>query len=76
MNANFCTCVGWLQHIDLAKHKSPNDSNKAHCKICDRSLRSHLAYLQKHARSKKHQENSAILNRTKYKTLMDHGNIN
>lgn len=71
-----CTCIEWLQHIALAKHQNPNDSNEAHCKICDQSLRSHLADLQKHARSKKHQENSAVLNRTKYKTLMDHGNIN
>ncbi|XP_071578842.1 general transcription factor II-I repeat domain-containing protein 2B-like [Temnothorax nylanderi] len=46
---------------------------QAYCKICDQSLRSHLADLQRHARSKKHRENSAVLNRTKYKSLMSHG---
>lgn len=77
MNTNFVdVCIGWLQHITLAKHQNSNDLNEAHCKICDQSLRSHLADLQKHAHSKKHQENCAVLNKTKYKTLMDHGNIN
>lgn len=65
--------VGWLQHIDLAKHKSPNDPNEAYCKICDQSLRSHLTDLQKHARSKKHRENSTGLDKTKYKSLISHG---
>ncbi|XP_077261215.1 uncharacterized protein LOC143896920 [Temnothorax americanus] len=64
---------GWLQHIDSAKYKNPNDPNEAYCKICDQSLRRHLSDLQKHARSKKHRENSAVLNRTKYKSLMSHG---
>ncbi|XP_011859228.1 PREDICTED: zinc finger MYM-type protein 1-like [Vollenhovia emeryi] len=66
---------GWLQHIDLSKHKSPNDPNEAYCKICDQSLRSHLTDLQKHARSKKHKENSTMLDKTKYKSLMSHGKV-
>ncbi|XP_024874429.1 zinc finger MYM-type protein 1-like, partial [Temnothorax curvispinosus] len=65
----------WLQHIDSAKYKNPNDPNEAYCKICDQSLRSHLSDLQKHARSKKHRENSAVLNRTKYKSLMSHDHL-
>jgi len=60
-----------LQHIDLAKHKNPNDPNEAYCKICDQSLRTHLTDLQRHARSKKHRENFIVLDKTKY--LMSHG---
>jgi len=60
-----------LQHIDLTKHKSPND--EAYCKICDQSLRTHLTDLQRHARSKKHRENVIMLDKTKYKSLMSHG---
>lgn len=65
--------LGWLQHSDAAKYKNPNDLNEAYCKVRKNSLRSHIADLQKHSKSKKHQDNGAVLNRSKYKSMVQHG---